>query len=73
MGFQLAQNLKFLKKQMQNWRIEVFGNLIERQNMLLDNRSIDRKEETRVLEEAVRERRKSSQEQFSRLVFLERN
>jgi len=69
MGFQLAQNLKFLKKQMQNWRIEVFGNLIERQNMLLDNRSIDRKEETRVLEEAVRERRKSSQEQFSRLVF----
>ena len=69
MGFQLAQNLKFLKKQMQNWRIEVFGNLIERQNILLDNRSIDRKEETRVLEEAVRERRKSSQEQFSRLVF----
>ena len=69
MGFQLAQNSKFLKKQMQNWRIEVFGNLIERQNMLLDNRSIDRKEETRVLEEAVRERRKSSQEQFSRLVF----
>lgn len=42
MGFQLAQNLKFLKKQINKWKKDSFGNLKEKKTQILhDTQRID--------------------------------
>lgn len=46
MGYQLARKLKFLKRKMLDYKKEVFGNLSERKNQLLEGiQNIDAKEE----------------------------
>ena len=50
MGYQFAKKLKLLKRKMQVWRKEVFGNIEERKNRLLaDIQIIDVKEEDEIL------------------------
>ena len=66
MGFQLAQKLKFLKKQIQVWRRKVFGCISEKKHHLLSEiQSIDGKYE------GDWNRNISLKEQFRRLIFQE--
>lgn len=69
-GYQLAQKLKFLKKKMIEWRMEGFGNIVERMNRLLaEFQSYDDKEEMGLLEEEDQINRKFCLKQFCKLIL----
>lgn len=70
MGFLLARKLKFLKKRLQSWKKEDFGNLtLKKYQLLADIQNLDVKEEVGKLEEEDRLRRSSLQEELRRLIF----
>ena len=72
MGYQLSQKFKFLKKKIQEWRKNVFGNsLVRKLQLLAEIQVLDAKEEAGTFEEVDRLRRQSYQEDLQRLIFQE--
>lgn len=72
MGYQLSQNFKFLKKKIQGWKTNVFGNsLVLKLQLLADIQVLDEKEEAGTFEEVDHLRRQSYQEDLQRLISQE--